>query len=159
SRDGAHRVTLRRLPPAEAVALLAAAVGPDRAAAEPRAVAELAELCARLPLALRVAGEHAGRHPDRPPAAPVADPRQPHDLLRAYAVRVAAEDEPAAGRDAAVRRMLDWYAHTVAGAARLEWRSSRRLPPPEPPPADPSVTPLDLTDPEGGDEAGTSWLD
>jgi DNA-binding SARP family transcriptional activator len=251
SRDGAHRVTLHRLPPAAAVALLTSAVGADRAAAEPHAVAGLAELCARLPLALRVAGEHAGRQPDRPLAALVADLRQaqdrlaalgdgedpstdlravfswsyralepaagrafrllglhpatelelapvaallgvappvarrmldrlaavhlleqhrpgryrPHDLLRAYAVLVCSEDEPPAGRDAALRRLLDWYAHTAAAAAGPEWRASRRAAPPQPPPADPAVTPLDFTRPDAGSEAGfdpeaaVGWLE
>ncbi|HKN97628.1 MAG TPA: BTAD domain-containing putative transcriptional regulator [Pseudonocardiaceae bacterium] len=53
-RDGARRVALDLLTPAESLALLTAAVGADRVAAEPEAAAELAELCGHLPLALRV---------------------------------------------------------------------------------------------------------
>src|SRR5439155_14566148 len=53
--DGAHQVTLDVLPPDEADALLASLLGADRVAAEPDAAAELARLCAYLPLALRIA--------------------------------------------------------------------------------------------------------
>ncbi|MBE1484559.1 AfsR/SARP family transcriptional regulator [Plantactinospora soyae] len=60
---GARRLALEPLPPADAVGLLRLLVGP-RAEAEPQAVTELAEQCARLPLALRVAAELAGSRPD-----------------------------------------------------------------------------------------------
>lgn len=53
-RDGARRVALDLLSPAESLALLTAAVGAERVAAEPDAAAELAGLCGHLPLALRV---------------------------------------------------------------------------------------------------------
>jgi DNA-binding SARP family transcriptional activator/tetratricopeptide (TPR) repeat protein len=59
ARDGARRLTLDVLPAADAVALLAAAAGApgaDRIAADRDAARELAELCGRLPLALRIAG-------------------------------------------------------------------------------------------------------
>jgi len=53
--DGARRIGLGLFTQREAEELVAAVVGPDRASAEPIAVAELVRLCARLPLALRVA--------------------------------------------------------------------------------------------------------
>ncbi|GIG89942.1 ATP-binding protein [Plantactinospora endophytica] len=62
ARDGARRVDLDLLPLPDAVALLRHLVG-ARAEAEPEAVATLAHLCARLPLALRVAAERAAAHP------------------------------------------------------------------------------------------------
>jgi DNA-binding SARP family transcriptional activator len=62
ARDGAARLDLDLLPPAEAVALLQTLIGP-RADAEPEAVAELADQCCRLPLALRVAAELAASRP------------------------------------------------------------------------------------------------
>ncbi|GAA3776227.1 tetratricopeptide repeat protein [Plantactinospora mayteni] len=68
ARDGARRVDLDLLPLPDAVALLTHLVG-ARAEAEPEAVATLAQLCARLPLALRVAAERAAAHP----AATLAD--------------------------------------------------------------------------------------
>jgi DNA-binding SARP family transcriptional activator len=56
--DGARRLDLDVLPLADSVALLRSLIGP-RADHEPEAVAALAERCARLPLALRIAAELA----------------------------------------------------------------------------------------------------
>ena len=61
ARDGARRIALRSFDDRDAAALLAGSVGPQRLAAEPGAVAELVELCGRLPLALALAGERASR--------------------------------------------------------------------------------------------------
>jgi tetratricopeptide (TPR) repeat protein len=55
-RDGAKRLYVPVLSPEDSATLLGQLVG-DRAAAEPQAVEELVEKCARLPLALRVAAE------------------------------------------------------------------------------------------------------
>jgi tetratricopeptide (TPR) repeat protein len=57
-RDGACRIDLDLLPRAEAVALLHTLIG-ERVVAEREAAATLAERCARLPLALRIAAERA----------------------------------------------------------------------------------------------------
>ncbi|PPS85388.1 ATP-binding protein [Streptomyces sp. MH60] len=54
--DSVRRLPLAELGPEEATALLAGLVGSDRAGAEPAALAEVAERCGHLPLALRVAG-------------------------------------------------------------------------------------------------------
>jgi hypothetical protein len=54
--DGARRLDLDLLPLADAVALLRSLIGPP-ADADPSAMAELAGLCSRLPLALRIAAE------------------------------------------------------------------------------------------------------
>jgi DNA-binding SARP family transcriptional activator/tetratricopeptide (TPR) repeat protein len=70
--DGARRLDLDVLPPADAVALLRSLIGP-RAAADPAAAAELAGLCARLPLALRIAAELAAGRPADPLAGLVAE--------------------------------------------------------------------------------------
>lgn len=56
--QGAHRLVLDLLPAADAYSLLSWLIGP-RADAEPEAVRALGDLCARLPLALRVAAELA----------------------------------------------------------------------------------------------------
>ncbi len=61
--DGAQRLDLDVLPVPDAAGLLRSLIGP-RADAEPGAVAELAGLCARLPLALRLAAEHAAARPE-----------------------------------------------------------------------------------------------
>jgi hypothetical protein len=68
ARDGARRLDLDLLPIADAVALLRAVIG-ARVDAEPEATQTLAERCARLPLALRVAAELAVAQP----ALPLAD--------------------------------------------------------------------------------------
>ncbi|WP_204005974.1 AfsR/SARP family transcriptional regulator [Virgisporangium aurantiacum] len=60
-RDGAHRVTLHRLPVDESVSLLSVAVSAERLAAEPDAAARLVELCDGLPLALAIVAERAHR--------------------------------------------------------------------------------------------------
>jgi DNA-binding SARP family transcriptional activator len=61
--DGAHILTLGVLSTAEAREMLTARLGTKRVWAEPEAVAELTELCSRLPLALSIA---AGRAVARP---------------------------------------------------------------------------------------------
>jgi DNA-binding SARP family transcriptional activator/tetratricopeptide (TPR) repeat protein len=70
--DGAARLDLGLLPLAEAVALLSELIG-EPARADPDATAELARCCARLPLALRVAGDMAATRPGVPLADLVAD--------------------------------------------------------------------------------------
>jgi len=65
ARDGARRVALDVLTPDEAVALFARILGPDRVAAEPPAVRELARACALLPLALRIAAANLTAQPGR----------------------------------------------------------------------------------------------
>ncbi|MFI6035088.1 ATP-binding protein [Streptomyces sp. NPDC051315] len=54
--DSVHRLPLGELSPREAAELLTGLVGAERAAADPAALAEVAERCGHLPLALRVAG-------------------------------------------------------------------------------------------------------
>jgi tetratricopeptide (TPR) repeat protein len=63
--DGARRMALDVLPLAEAVGLLQSLTGP-RADKDPKAAAELARLCARLPLALRITAELATARPSAP---------------------------------------------------------------------------------------------
>jgi tetratricopeptide (TPR) repeat protein len=55
AREGAHRLALDVLPAVEAHALLTRVLGAERADAEVSAVADLARMCAYLPLALRIA--------------------------------------------------------------------------------------------------------
>jgi DNA-binding SARP family transcriptional activator/tetratricopeptide (TPR) repeat protein len=63
AREGARQVTVDVLAPAEAVALLRQMLGGDRVRAEPAEAAELARLCAYLPLALRVAAANLAGQP------------------------------------------------------------------------------------------------
>jgi tetratricopeptide (TPR) repeat protein len=62
ARDGAHRLDLMALPQGDAYRLLNELVG-DRASADADATRALAERCARLPLALRLAAELAVSRP------------------------------------------------------------------------------------------------
>ncbi len=62
AREGARRIDLDVLGGAEALALLRAVIG-MRVDAEPAAADELVQLCARLPLALRIVAETAVTHP------------------------------------------------------------------------------------------------
>ncbi|WP_230862817.1 ATP-binding protein [Amycolatopsis camponoti] len=71
--DAAHRLTLDLLDEPEALNLVISIVGTECAAAEPDAVAELVRLCARLPLALRIAATRAATHRHRSVADVVTD--------------------------------------------------------------------------------------
>ena len=62
-RDGARRLTLRTLPEPEAVTLLRTVTAAYREGDDSDKLVELAGLCARLPLALRIAAERAASHP------------------------------------------------------------------------------------------------
>ena len=61
ARDGAVRLAMAVLTPAEAHDLLVALLGKDRVGAEPDAAARLAALCGHLPLALRIAAANLDR--------------------------------------------------------------------------------------------------
>jgi DNA-binding SARP family transcriptional activator/transcriptional regulator with XRE-family HTH domain len=61
--DGAQPLTLDVLTDADARELLARRMGAERLAGEPDAAAELAGLCARLPLALAITAARAAAHP------------------------------------------------------------------------------------------------
>ncbi|MEV0618463.1 BTAD domain-containing putative transcriptional regulator [Nonomuraea sp. NPDC050404] len=69
ARDGARRLELGLLSPADALTLLRRLLGP-RADTGPGDLTALADRCARLPLALRVAAELAAAHPATPLPAP-----------------------------------------------------------------------------------------
>ncbi len=95
-RHGTYGLELPVLTAEAGAALLTAALGADRTAAEPDAVTELVELCARLPLALRIAAANLGLHPDRSIAGYVRELRSGDRLSR---LQVAG--------DAAVRAAFD----------------------------------------------------
>jgi DNA-binding SARP family transcriptional activator/Tfp pilus assembly protein PilF len=67
--DGVRRLHLEVLPAGDAVALLARLAGRDRVAAEPQAAAAIAEMCGRLPLALRIVGARLAARPNWPLSA------------------------------------------------------------------------------------------
>jgi DNA-binding SARP family transcriptional activator/Tfp pilus assembly protein PilF len=87
AKDGAARLDLNLLPLADATGLLQNLIG-ERAACDPAATRTLAEVCGRLPLALRVAAELAAAQSAMPVAELVgalADERRRLELLEAGA--------------------------------------------------------------------------
>jgi DNA-binding SARP family transcriptional activator len=113
ARDGARRLDLGLLPPAEAVGLLRALIG-ERVEAEPEATAALARYCARLPLALRVAAERAAASPGLSLAglaSQLADQRERLDLLDA-----------AGDRLTAVRAVFSWSVRHLDDPAARAFR-------------------------------------
>ncbi|WSR66606.1 tetratricopeptide repeat protein [Streptomyces sp. NBC_01198] len=112
-RDGARRVTLGTLPEAEAVALLQAVTSGYRVGDAPERLIELARLCARLPLALRIAAERAASHPHMCLEELIAELRDESALWDALST--GSEDEADA-----VRTVFAWsYRALSAPAARL----------------------------------------
>ncbi|WP_155347809.1 ATP-binding protein [Acrocarpospora pleiomorpha] len=111
ARDGARRIELDMLSTPEAIALLRALIG-ERVDKSPSQAAELAENCARLPLALRIAAELAVARPGVALAELVAglrDEQRRLDLLDA-----------AGDPRTAVRAVFSWsYRQLSADAARL----------------------------------------
>jgi tetratricopeptide (TPR) repeat protein len=109
AHDGARRIDLDLLPPTEAVALLQRLIG-ERVVAEPAAAATLAERCARLPLALRIAAERAVARA----AAPLADLVAELTAQRGLEVFEAGADERTA-----VRAVFSWsYRYLPPDTAR-----------------------------------------
>jgi tetratricopeptide (TPR) repeat protein len=107
--DGARLLTLDILTHDDAVQLLTARLGSDRAAAEPAAVDQIADLCACLPLALAVAAARAAARSGLPLTALAAE-------LRDSASRLDALDagDPAAS----MRAVFSWsYQQLIPGAA------------------------------------------
>jgi DNA-binding SARP family transcriptional activator/tetratricopeptide (TPR) repeat protein len=110
ARDGARRLDLDLLPQSDAISLLRALIG-TRVDTDPGSAKVLAEQCARLPLALRVAAELAAARKDSSLAeltGELADQQRRLDLLDA-------------GGDSrtAVRAVFSWsYRHLDPSAAR-----------------------------------------
>ncbi|WP_201105509.1 AfsR/SARP family transcriptional regulator [Streptomyces sp. MBT58] len=98
--EAAHRLTLDVLSNSEATALVAGVIGPHRAATESAAVDDLVGLCARLPLALRIAAGHAAAHPNTTVADIVAELTEEDSALGA----LSRNQDPRA----AVRTVFAW---------------------------------------------------
>ncbi|MEV7085202.1 BTAD domain-containing putative transcriptional regulator [Streptomyces sp. NPDC093085] len=110
--EAAHRLTLDVLSPAEALSLVVGVIGPARAHREPVAVEHLVRLCARLPLALRIAAGRAAAHEHARVADIVAELTDEGSRLDALSW----------GQDpyAAVRNVLAWsYDQLPPPQARL----------------------------------------
>jgi len=107
--DGARLLPVGVLPIDEALSLLTGLLGAERIGAEPVAAAEVATLCACLPLALRIAAAHLTRHPRQPVAGLAAELREGNRLA---VLSVAGDDQ------AAVRAAIDLSYATLQPAAQ-----------------------------------------
>lgn len=113
ARDGAQRVTIDTLTSSEAVSLLRLVAGTYRDNDDPEELAELARLCASLPLALRIAAERAASRPLMPLRDLIRDLRDESGLWDA----LSADDDEEAD---AVRTVFAWsYRALPPNAARL----------------------------------------
>jgi DNA-binding SARP family transcriptional activator len=81
--DDAHAVPLNLLSTAEATALLRAVAGPARIATDDPLLGEIADLCGRLPLALRIAGALLLHRPSWPLEHLAGQLRERHQRIRA----------------------------------------------------------------------------
>jgi tetratricopeptide (TPR) repeat protein len=112
-RDGAQRTILETLSEAESVALLTETMAAYRPGDDPADIAELARLCAHLPLALRIAAERAAGRPGMPLGDLIADLRDESSLWDALST---GDDDEAE----AVRTVFAWsYRALPENAARL----------------------------------------
>jgi tetratricopeptide (TPR) repeat protein len=111
AREGARRIGLDALTAEEALTLLRTLISPRGKAAAAADLAELAERCTRLPLALRIAAELASANPAGSPAellAGLRDEQRRLDLLDA-----------AGDPRTAVRSVFSWsYQHLTDAGAR-----------------------------------------
>ncbi|MFE7561457.1 BTAD domain-containing putative transcriptional regulator [Kitasatospora sp. NPDC057500] len=114
ARDGARPLTLDLMPAPDAVALLDRVIGGGRARSEPAAVAELADVCGRLPLALAIAAGRLAERPGRTVADHVAELRDTAGRLTALAI-----DGDATS---AVRAALDLSYRALPAGARALFR-------------------------------------
>ncbi|MBY8863896.1 tetratricopeptide repeat protein [Nocardia sp. CA2R105] len=113
ARDGAHRVHLQLFDEPAAIELLAGTVAGYRRGDSEHDIAELARLCARLPLALRVAAERAAVRPHMPMSELIENL---HDESRLWSALSAEDGEEAD----AVRTVFAWsYRALPPEAARL----------------------------------------
>ncbi|MEU7573369.1 tetratricopeptide repeat protein [Micromonospora sp. NPDC049240] len=113
SREGGRRLTVPLLSENEAVTLLHEVTSVYRTDDDPAELAELARLCARLPLALRIAAERAASRPLMPLSELIQDLRDESALWDALST----DDGPDAE---AVRTVFAWsYRALSPPAARL----------------------------------------
>ncbi|WP_026117999.1 ATP-binding protein [Nocardiopsis alkaliphila] len=115
ARDGARRLTVRTLEPAEAVELLEHVTERHRARDDPHEVAELARLCGELPLALRIAAERAAGRPHMPLGELIQDLRDESALWDALAT----DDEEEAD---AVRAVFAWSYRALRRESARQFR-------------------------------------
>jgi tetratricopeptide (TPR) repeat protein len=111
--QGAHRLALDTLAEGEAVNLLRTVMADYRSPDDPAELLELARLCARLPLALRIAAERASSRPLMLLSELIADLRDESGLWEALTAEEGEESD-------AVRTVFAWsYRALPEEAARM----------------------------------------
>ncbi|MFD7416394.1 BTAD domain-containing putative transcriptional regulator [Kitasatospora purpeofusca] len=110
--EGAALLRLGPLPAEEAGRLLEHLLGRPRVAAEPEAAARLAELCGRLPLALRIVAARLASHP----AWAIADllPELDDERTRLHALGTRGSSSLRASLDRSLRHLSGTAAHLLA---------------------------------------------
>lgn len=111
ARDGAHRVVLGPLEPAESMELLAYLVGEERLMSERESADRLARMCGHLPLALRLAAAGLSMRPHLTPAELVDDRSLGPNLLDKLAVEDDVIANLRAAFSASLRRLPGDAAH------------------------------------------------
>ena len=106
ARDGAHRITLGILTPADSLTLLARIAGQDRIDADPGAAAVLARQCGHLPLALAIIADSISSRAGVSLAALAGELAGETDRLDALTV----PGDPSTG----VRAAISWSYRTLA---------------------------------------------
>ncbi|WP_228554002.1 ATP-binding protein [Catenulispora pinisilvae] len=124
ARDGARRVSVGLLDQATAIALIRTATSGYRTCDDSEQIAELAELCARLPLALRIAAERAAARPFMALGELVAELRSGPGLWQA----LSADDDQEAD---AVRTVFAWSYRALPESAARTFRLLGLHPGPE----------------------------
>ncbi len=120
--EAARRIALDLFTLQEAIQLVSDVVGPERVAAEPDAAADLVRLCARLPLAVRVAASRLAADRHTTLADMVADIACPRVRLD----RLSTADD-----STAVRVVLDWSCARLPAEQALAFRRLGLHPVPE----------------------------
>jgi tetratricopeptide (TPR) repeat protein len=124
-REGAHRVGVETLSQAESVQLLRTVFAGYRTGDDQEELAELARLCARLPLALQIVAERAAARPRMPLRDLIADLRDESGLWDALSVTGEAEEADA------VRTVFAWSYRTLTPQSARMFRLLGLHPGPE----------------------------
>ncbi|HEV2372389.1 MAG TPA: tetratricopeptide repeat protein [Streptosporangiaceae bacterium] len=111
--DGAHPLSVGLLTVADARLMLARRLGRPRVAAQPHAVQEIIDGCARLPLALSIVAARAAAHPDFPLTALAEDLRDAEGRLQALDTGETA---------ATVTAVFSWSYQQLSGQAARMFR-------------------------------------
>ncbi|MEU6414602.1 tetratricopeptide repeat protein [Microbispora sp. NPDC046933] len=123
-REGAHRVTVDTLHESEALELIRRVTADYRGEDDPQELAELARLCARLPLALRIAAERAASRPWMPLRELIQDLRDESALWDALTAESGDEAD-------AVRTVFAWSYRALPEPAARAFRLLGLHPTPE----------------------------